>query len=144
MSERSTVAARRVALVVGGALLASAIVSIFVDPHMRGPGMGPGMAPGMAESTVFVQIRLFISTFNVLVILALTASYLRLYRDLPTRFTGSLLLFSLALFFYALSASPAVQLLFGFRGGTGLGPFTFLPDLFASVAVVVLLYQSYQ
>ena len=135
-------ARRRVAFVVTGAVLVSALVSIFVDPHVRGPGMGPGMIG--QEAALFVQIRLFVSTFNVLVLLALTASYLRLYRDLPTRFTASLLLFSLALLLYALSASPAIQLLFGFRGGTGLGPFTFLPDLFASVAVVVLLYQSYQ
>ncbi|UWG48692.1 Uncharacterized protein HSRCO_2428 [Halanaeroarchaeum sp. HSR-CO] len=130
------------ALVVLGAILASAVITTVAAPNVRGPGMGPGMiGPEMA---LFVQIRLFISTFNVLVLLALTASYLGLYRDLPTRFTGSLLLFSVALLLYALSASPAIQLLFGFRGGTGLGPFTFLPDLFASVAVVVLLYQSYQ
>ena len=135
-------ATRRVGLVVGAALVVSALVSLFVDPHVRGPGMGPGMMG--PEAAVYVQIRLFVSTFNVLVILALTASYLRLYRDLPTRFTGSLLLFSVALLLYALAASPAVQLLFGFRAGTGLGPFTFLPDLFASVAAVVLLYQSYQ
>lgn len=135
-------ARRRVAIVVIGAILASALVTIFVDPHVRGPGMGPGMV--RPEVALFVQIRLFVSTFNVIVLLALTASYIRLYRDLPTRFTASLLLFSVALLLYALSASPAIQLLFGFRGGSGLGPFTFLPDLFASVAVVVLFYQSYQ
>ncbi|MFB6133147.1 MAG: hypothetical protein ABEJ44_07075 [Halanaeroarchaeum sp.] len=135
-------AGRRVALVVGASLLASALVTAFVDPHVRGPGMGPGMVG--AETTLFVQIRLFVSTFNVLAILALTAIYFSLYRGMPTRFTGSLLLFSVALFLYALSASPVIHLLFGFRGGTGLGPFVFLPDLFASVAAVVLLYQSYQ
>lgn len=134
-------ATRRVAIVVVGAILVSTLVSLVVDPHVRGPGMGHAMGP---ISTLFVQLRLFISTFNVLVILALTVSYLQLYRDLPTRFTGSLLLFSVALLLYALAASPAIQLLFGFRGGTGLGPFAFLPDLFASVAVVVLLHQSYQ
>lgn len=141
MAEGST-ALRRVALVVAGALVVAALVSLLVEPQVRGPGMGPGtMHP---EAMAFFQARLFISTFNVLVLLALTWSYLGLYRDLPTRFTGSLLLFSVALLLYALSANPAVQVLFGFRGGTGLGPFTFLPDLFASVAVVVLLYQSYQ
>ncbi|MFB6082505.1 MAG: hypothetical protein ABEJ67_06755 [Halanaeroarchaeum sp.] len=136
-------ALRRVGLVVFGAVLASAAVSLLVEPTVRGPGMGPGMGLHPA-STLFFQARLFISTFNVLVLLVLTWSYWRLYRDLPTRFSGSLLLFAVALLLYALSANPAVQVLFGFRGGTGLGPFTFLPDLFASVAVVVLLYQSHQ
>ncbi|MFB6125423.1 MAG: hypothetical protein ABEJ59_05640 [Halanaeroarchaeum sp.] len=142
MSEHRRAAARRVAVVVGIALVASAAVSLLVEPQVRGPGMGPGaMHPA---GTAYFQARLFISTFNVVVLFALTGSYLGLYRELPTRFTGSLLLFSVALTLYALSANPAVQVLFGFRGGTGLGPFTFLPDLFASVAVVVLLYQSYQ
>ncbi|MFB6071148.1 MAG: hypothetical protein ABEJ76_09005 [Halanaeroarchaeum sp.] len=137
MTDRSPL--RRVGLVVAGALIASAVVSTLVEPTVRGPGMG--MHP---PNEAFFQARLFISTFNVLALLALTWSYLGLYRDLPTRFTGSLLLFAVALLLYAVSANPAVQVLFGFRGGTGLGPFTFLPDLFASVAVVVLLYQSYQ
>lgn len=147
MVDDSTDALRRTGLVVLVALVVAAVVSVLVEPRMgfgMGPGMGGGMNGGHPAGTAYFQARLFISTFNVLALLALAWSYLRVYADLPTRFTGSLLLFSLALLLYAVSANPAIQVLFGFRGGTGLGPFTFLPDLFASVAVVVLLYQSYQ
>ncbi|MFB6093619.1 MAG: hypothetical protein ABEJ77_01590 [Halanaeroarchaeum sp.] len=132
---------RRTLLVVALSLVASALVTVLVDPHLRGPGAGPGMHRPVAQ---YLQVRLFVSTFNVLVLLALTGNYVRVYRDIPTRFTGSLLLFSVALLLYALSANPAIQLAFGFRAGPGLGPFTFLPDLFASVAAAVLLHQSYR
>lgn len=87
---------------------------------------------------------MFISTFNVLVLLALLWSYAAVYRDLPNRFTGSLLLVTVALLLYALASNPVVHLLFGYGGTTGLGPFSFLPGLFAAVAVTVLLYQSFR
>ncbi|WP_231727749.1 hypothetical protein [Haloferax profundi] len=52
-----------------------------------------------------------------------------------------MLLFTAALLLYALTSSPLLSLLLGFRG-SGLGPFTFLPDLFAAVAITFLTYQS--
>ncbi|MBS3760943.1 MAG: hypothetical protein KGY43_05675 [Halodesulfurarchaeum sp.] len=75
--------------------------------------------------------------------LAILWNYLRVYRDLPNRFTLSLLLFTVALLLYAVSSNPLLPIILGFRHGTTLGPFMFLPDLFASIASIVLLYQSY-
>lgn len=48
-----------------------------------------------------------------------------------------------ALLRYAVSSNPVARLLPGFRHGTGLGPFTVLPDGFASVAGTILVCQSY-
>ena len=90
-----------------------------------------------------LSAKLFVSTFNVVVLLALVATYVSIYRDIPNQFTLSLLLFCLALLLYALTSNPLVHVYLGFRGGPQLGLFTFLPDLFASVAVVALLYQSH-
>jgi hypothetical protein len=42
----------------------------------------------------------------------------------------------------AVAANPLVYVLLGYRGGAGFGPFTFLSDPFAAVAVVVLLYRG--
>ena len=80
---------------------------------------------------------------SVVVLLALVATYLSIYRDIPNQFTLSLLLFCLALLLYALTSNPLVQIYLGFRGGVQLGLFTFLPDVFAALAVVALLYQSH-
>lgn len=139
---------RRVVLITGVAVVVSTLVALGVEIPLGGRGMsgGGGMGTGRAMAAAFepvVQIKVFLSTFNLVVILALGWAYLSVYRSLPNPFTRSLLVVTLALFFYALASNPVISLLFGYRG-LGLGPFTFLPDLFAAVAVVVLLYQSYQ
>ncbi len=92
----------------------------------------------------FLTIKAFVSTLNVLLILVLLSNYLNIYREMPNRFTLSLSIFTLALLLYALSSNPLVTTVLGYRHGIGLGPFTFLPDIFASVAVIVLLHQSYE
>jgi len=151
---------RRVAIVLAVAAVLGAVaaltsdlpVQFFGGPHGGGMGPGNGMGHGGggmdgAMGTPFeplVLVKVFLATFNLVVLLALAWSYLALYRELPNRFTRSLLLVTGALFLYALASNPVTSLVFGYRGGLGLGPFTFLPDLFAAVAVTVLLYQSYQ
>lgn len=148
-SDRSLGPGAKVGLIVAAAAAVSALVTIFVDPQtigQMGRGMGPGMGPGRDPDPATLQfenVQLFLSTFNVILLSILAGTYVQLYRQLPNRFTFSLILFSVALLLYALASNPAVHLLFGYRG-TGLGPFVFLPDLFAAVAVTVLLYQSYQ
>ena len=82
------------------------------------------------------------TTFNVVILLFLAGTYVGIYREMPNPFTLSLLLFTVSLLLYALTSNPLIPRLLGFRGGVDLGPFTFLPDLFASFATVVLLYQS--
>jgi hypothetical protein len=127
---------RRTVLVVGAALLAAllvtAVATVAID---RNP---LGSRPLLS---LLVRVKLFVSTFNAVVLVALVATYASVYRDLPNRFTLSLVVFSLALLLYALSSNPLVWVVFGFRS-PGIGPFTFLPDLFAAVASVVLLSQS--
>ncbi|GGN16907.1 hypothetical protein [Halarchaeum nitratireducens] len=90
----------------------------------------------------FARVQFAVSTFNLVLLAALVVAYVRLYRGLPNKYTLSLLLTSVALFLYALSSNPLVPMAFGFPPITGLGPFTFLPNFFVGVAVVVLFYQS--
>ncbi|ELZ90421.1 hypothetical protein [Haloferax sulfurifontis] len=91
-----------------------------------------------------VQTKLFFSTFTTLLLLVLLATYGRVYREFPNRFTLSLILFTVALLLHAVTSNPFLPLLLGFGRGVELGPFTYLPDLFTSVAVVILLYQSHK
>lgn len=144
MSETPTGTTRWVALVIVGATALSALIAFLVEPqsiHRMGRGMG---AQAGQNSRVFLDLRMFLSTYSSLLLVVLMASYLDMYRRLPNRFTITLGLFTTALFLYALSSNPAVHILFGFRGGPGLGPFLFVPELFTAVAVTLLLYQSYQ
>lgn len=122
-------------------LVALAIAFVLSALVARGP---LGQRPALA---VFLRLKLLVSTFNLVLLVALTWTYASLYRDLPNPFTRSLILVTTALFSYALTSNPLVHVLLGFslRGVVaGLGPFTVLPDVFASVAVVAFLYQSYK
>jgi len=128
---------RTAALVAIGLLVALAVTFVATVVLRGRLGASPRLA-------LLVLVKLLVTTFNVVVLLALTGTYVAVYRDLPNRFTLSLVLFSVALLLYAVTSNPLFPLVFGFRGGVGLGPFTFIPDLFASVAIVVLLYQSHR
>lgn len=86
-------------------------------------------------------MRRFISTDTIVLRTGLAGTYARLYRDLPNRFTLSLLAFTAGLLLYALTSSPLLTLTLGYRR-SGLGPFTVLPDRFAAVAVTFLFSES--
>lgn len=98
----------------------------------------PGLSP---HAATLIHVKLLLSTFTALLLVALLINYARLYRRIPNRFTVALILFTVLLGLHAIASNPLVPLLFGFRV-VDVGPFTFLPDLFASCAVLVLLRQS--
>ena len=127
---------RTVAVAAFAVLLALALTVLF-SRFFLGPRLD-----GHPQLAFALSVKLFVSTFNVAVLVALVATYVAIYRDIPNPFTLSLILFSVALLLYAVTSNPVVQLLAGVRPTTQLGVFTFLPDLFAGVAVVALLYQS--
>lgn len=145
MSKSRTGSNRALARTLGlasGAFVVATVVTVFGPEYLLPRPLPP--SPSRSNSiAVLLQVKLFFSTFSGILLLVLLVTYARIYRDLPNRFTLSLLLFTVALALYALTANPLVSLLFGFRQAGG-GPFTFLPDLFTAAAVVILLHQSYQ
>lgn len=130
---------KRTLLTAGGSLLVAVIITIPFTLFIA------GFADRQA-AVLFVAVKTLVTTFSATLLAVLTRSYLRIYREIATEFTLSLVLVSVALLLYALTANPIVHLLFrviGVQGG-GLDPFTVVPDLFASGAAVVLVYQSYR
>lgn len=125
--------------VVGIAAIISAIVTLTTSLSALGL---PTHGPPIGIETV-LQAKLFVTTLNTIILLVLFWNYIAVFRDLPNRFTLSLMLFTLALLFYAVSSNPLLPIIMGFQHAATLGPFLFLPDIFASIAVIVLLYQSY-
>lgn len=136
MSDRDPLV-RTLAVAAVAILLAIALTFLFTRFYV-----GPRL-DRQGQLAFLLSAKLFVSTFNVVVLVALVATYVSIYRDIPNQFTLSLLLFCLALLLYALTSNPLLHVFFGFRGGVQLGLFTFLPDLFAAAAVVALLYQSH-
>lgn len=125
--------------VVGIAAIISGVIALSVGLSNTG---FPAQGPPVGIETM-VRIKLFVTTLNTVVLLALLWNYVTVYRDIPNQFTLSLLLFSVALLLYSVTSNPLLPLILGFRHGATLGPFVFLPDVFASVAVIILLYQSF-
>lgn len=125
--------------VVGIAVVISAILSLTIGISNLGL---PAHEPPVGFEPI-IRMKLFVTSANTLILLALLWNYITVYRDLPNRFTLSLLLFTVALLLYAVSSNPLFPLVFGYSVGTTLGPFVFLPDVFASIAAIVLLYQSF-
>jgi small-conductance mechanosensitive channel len=130
---------RSITALVTGIAIILAFGLVFVLPErLYSPPWG--MLP--PEIAMLLQIKVFITTFNFLLLLTLTAIYTTLYRDLPNKYTLSLLLLSLVLLLYAFTSNPIVQVVFGFSPRPDIGVFGFLPDFFVGIAIVVLLYQS--
>jgi hypothetical protein len=84
-----------------------------------------------------------LASVNTVLLTYLLIVYIDIYRKTGSEFSLGLVIFSIALLLYALTSNPLLHRFAGFRG-SGLGPFTMLPDLFTCIASVVLLYLSRQ
>ena len=90
---------------------------------------------------LYYTAKTILSTINATLLISLLLTYVGMYKKLQSEFTVGLIIFSLILLLYALTSNPLLQTLFGFWG-FGLGPFAMLPDLFTTLALVVLLYLT--
>lgn len=124
---------------VTGALVIALFVSVVLPRYLF-----PAPVPSRPPLPGPLIVKTFFSTFTTVLLIMLLLTYVRIYRGLPNRFTLGLLGFIVSLMLYALTANPLIALLFGFHPSVTLGPFTFLPNLFASVSVIILLQQSYK
>lgn len=99
-------------------------------------------APFNFVETVVI-IKIFFTSLNIVLLTGLMANYIKIHREIPTSTSRSFLIFSASLLLYALAASPLIRVLLGFDTIT-VGPFTYLPDMFASAATIAILYESYR
>jgi len=102
-------------------------------------GLGPERIP--LDIELFYAIKTVVTTVNATLATLLLIIYVGIYRKTGSEFTVGLIIFSIVILLYAISSNPLVQLFFGFRA-FGLGPFAPTPDLFACIALLVLLYLS--
>lgn len=116
------------------ALALSMPVLVFAQPG--GPGQGMRMH---GDFEWYYSVKGVLSTVNLGLLVILLIIYLRVYSDTRSEFALGLIVFALAMMMYAITSNPWLQSGFGFRG-SGLGPFAFFPDLFALVALVILLF----
>ncbi|MCQ5377547.1 MAG: hypothetical protein NO516_05800 [Candidatus Methanomethylicia archaeon] len=104
-------------------------------------GMQQGNQHQGRDLELYYTLRAALSTVNILLSAALIGIYMGIYRRSRSSFTLALMLFAFVLMLYALSSNPLLHEAFGF-GAYGLGPFAMLPDAFAMVALLILIYLS--
>jgi hypothetical protein len=93
------------------------------------------------DAPLFYNLKTILSIINITLITALLYIYFNIYHKLKSKFTIGLIITMFALIVYAFTSNPLLQVLFGFRA-EGLGPFAMMPDLFATIALSILLYLS--
>jgi len=77
----------------------------------------------------------------VTISIILIGIYVKLYRKIKSDFTLGLLIVMFAFLVYGITSNPLFYTIFGYWG-FGLGPFQMMPDIFATLALGVLLYLS--
>jgi len=97
--------------------------------------------PPPGDIELFYTVKTVVSTINVALVIILLFTYIEIYRKTKSDFTVGLIIFSMILLLYTVASNPIMHWAFGFHA-LGLGPFAMLPDLFACIALSVLLYLS--
>ncbi len=96
---------------------------------------------GVWERGYIFQLKYAISLINIGLILAVFVLYAKIYRKTKSPFSLGLTIFSFAFLINILTSSPILQAVCGFRS-SGLGPFIILPDLFITLALLILVYLT--
>ena len=90
---------------------------------------------------LFYKVRTILSSINASLLIFLLFSYVDMYSKMKSEFTIGLIVFSMTLLLYALTSNPLLQTVFGYHA-FGLGPFAMLPDMFTTIALIVLSYLT--
>jgi len=120
----------RVGLLVS--VLAIAISGIVSGVYAFSPDWNLNFGPYFLIGLVFSTVNMVLSTI-------LLVTYVGTYRKTKAEFNLVLVIVAFTLLCYSLVANPLIRTALGY-GGSGLGPFFMLPDLFVFVALVALLY----
>ncbi|PWR74265.1 hypothetical protein DK846_03720 [Methanospirillum lacunae] len=89
----------------------------------------------------YLPAKTFFTLINIGLLIPLIVIYTKLYRNIPNRFTLGLILIIVSLLFNVITASPFMIHLLGlvsFRDG----PFQFIPTIFTTIALILLVRLS--
>jgi hypothetical protein len=92
---------------------------------------------------LYYTVEAVVSAVNVTLSIILLLLYVSIYNRTRSQFTIGLMIFSAVLLLHSFVSFPLLDRVFGFYP-FGLGPFAMLPDLFTCVALVVLLYLTFE
>ncbi|HUV54638.1 MAG TPA: hypothetical protein VMW03_05490 [Candidatus Krumholzibacteriaceae bacterium] len=133
------------------AALASQLIVVYAQPKPRAPD---GLRPRFNETDpevlreferrieMFIKGRIIVSSVNILLYGYLTYFYIRLYMDNKSKFSLGLTALSIALLIYSIASNPYILQLSWRRNPIWMGVFNFIPDVFATLAALIMVYLS--
>ncbi len=93
------------------------------------------------EPKEYLITKSALTSINIAISMILIFIYLGTFRKIHSDFTLGLTIVMFAFLVYGITSNPIFYSIFGYWG-FGLGPFQMMPDLFASLALGILLYLS--
>jgi len=135
-------------------LLAAVAAQLVVAQAQPKPRFPPDFTPRFNETDpdvlreferrieMFVTGRIIVSSINILLYGYLTYFYIRLYMDNESKFSLGLTALSLVLLIYSVSSNPYILQFSWRRDPIWMGVFNFIPDVFATVAALIMVYLS--
>lgn len=94
------------------------------------------------DAEVYVNVKTVLSSMNIVLAAALIMIYAGVYRTLRSDFALGLVVMNIAMLSYAVTSNPIVQWFLGYKAIIGVGPFGWIADFFATVALATLLWLS--
>jgi hypothetical protein len=123
--------------VIAGVILSGLMIEDLLSHHSPieiPPNLLPAVLFGMTLKTVVTFV-------NIALLLLLLGIYVDIYRHLKSNFTAGLVLLILVLLMNALTSNPLLFLRIG-NPMVGFGEGFIIPDLFTTIALIVLFYLS--
>ena len=113
---------------------------IHMDFDMMGQGymQGEGM---MRQRTSTDIVKNVLTAVDIVLLGAIIVIYVGVLRQMRSRLAMGMLIFSMAMLAQVVSSNPELHHIMGFTP-SGLGPFEYLPDVFVTAALSVLVYLS--
>ena len=141
MNNRQLIAVLLISVV--GAAILGYLFAIVMIPIVS--SLPPHDFPPIILEPEFIEfvmiIKTVISFVNMTLILLTLGIYLQIYRTIKSKFTLGLITMILLLLLTAITSNPMVLFRYGLQA-SGAGSFAILPDIFTTVALLVLFYLS--
>ena len=130
-------------------LLLTALTHVSAQPDRRSPWRprfnmtDPEMLERIEKQIEnYIMFRTVLSSFNMILYGYLMINYVQLYNETKSKFSLGLVALSSVLLIYSLSSNPLIFSLF--RGSVPLwiNLFNVIPDVFASIAAMIMIYLT--
>jgi len=128
------------ATIFGLSVVSYLVATFYLNFNVMPPGPFSTEIRSPAELQAYFMVRTIVSTVNTGLSICLLIIYGGIYMRTRAKFTIGLIIFATTMLVYAITSNPLLHVLFMFRYGLGL--YAAIPELFTTVAMVVLLYLS--